>query len=294
MRMNALPSQAFGLVVLVAGIAFAWNKLAKPLLLRHGSAPRFVLATLCVVLVGGLAGAPFWFADYGPSFSWDLPPLASRLLGAAALAFGIAGIWVMRHATQSTVRAYLIMLLAYLLPIMFAATVLHSDRFDWRAPITPAFFLIVGGLSFAGILHLVRNDAARLPKGLRLHMPPWVRILFILVSILAFIWAAVLFLFPSNGPVLIATWPGDPLSSRLIGTMFFTIAVAALAALHDAERARTALVLYAVYGFGVVAAGIFSVAAGKPMPVAYVFGLGGLAAAAIAILSAGKLSLPLA
>ena len=60
---------------------------------------KFVLISTAI---GGLLGAPFWWLDLQPSFAWDLPPVASRMLAAAAFAFGLAGIVVLERPSKST------------------------------------------------------------------------------------------------------------------------------------------------------------------------------------------------
>jgi len=50
---------------------------------------RMLLLTL-VTLVGGLLGSTGWWIDDPRSFSWDLPPLAGRMLASAGWAFGVA------------------------------------------------------------------------------------------------------------------------------------------------------------------------------------------------------------
>jgi len=43
-----------------------------------------------LTLVGGLLGSTGWWIDDSRSFSWNLPPLASRMLAPSCFAFGVA------------------------------------------------------------------------------------------------------------------------------------------------------------------------------------------------------------
>src|SRR5215216_2141584 len=79
--MGGLLVQFLGLFALL-GIA-AWGY-------RHWISPRQVgiqgkgmLLLSVVTLVGGLLGSTGWWIDDPRSFSWDLPPLASRMLASA-------------------------------------------------------------------------------------------------------------------------------------------------------------------------------------------------------------------
>jgi hypothetical protein len=82
--MGGLLVQFLGLFALL-GLA-AWGY-------RHWISPRQVgiqgkgmLLLSVVTLVGGLLGSTGWWIDDPRSFSWDLPPLASRMLASAGWA----------------------------------------------------------------------------------------------------------------------------------------------------------------------------------------------------------------
>ncbi|MBE7528911.1 MAG: hypothetical protein HND44_20240 [Chloroflexi bacterium] len=104
--------------------------------------------------VGGFVGAFGWWFDVRASFSWDLPPLASRMLAAAAWAFAV-GCWqALARPSLPRLRLIIIMLFVYLTPLAAAIVLFHLDRFDWTAPITYAFFVIVLGMVALTIWHL--------------------------------------------------------------------------------------------------------------------------------------------
>ena len=54
-----------------------------------------LLLTL-LALTGGFLGSPFWWADQPQSFSWDLPPLASRMLASVGWSFFILCLLALR------------------------------------------------------------------------------------------------------------------------------------------------------------------------------------------------------
>lgn len=76
--------------------------------------------------------------DHPSSFSWDLPPLASRMLAAAGWAFGVATLAALQRPVPH--RTGLLMLATYLAPLLAAVLLFHLDPY---APITYAFFAIV-------------------------------------------------------------------------------------------------------------------------------------------------------
>ncbi len=105
-----------------------------------------------------------------------------------------------------------------------------------------------------------------------------IRLWLIVVAIVTALWGIALFI-TDSGPInLIWVWPGDLLTSRLIGVMLLTIATAAFYSLQNADIVRVTLVVMIVYGFGAALANLWSITAGKPVQPLYllVFGLMGL------------------
>ena len=92
------------LVLLLAGIALGyvlWIKpIEAPLDLRSKGLLLFIVLTLC----GAFWGAWPWWFDEKSSFAWDLPPLASRMLGAAAFAFVVGGLFTLIRPSQYKLR----------------------------------------------------------------------------------------------------------------------------------------------------------------------------------------------
>jgi hypothetical protein len=270
-------------IVLLAAMAAAFARWGRePGEGRGSPVGRFVLIATAV---GGLIGTPFWWLDLPPSFAWDLPPLASRMLGVAALAFGVTGIAVLEHPSAARERLFYMLILVYLVPLALAAVTLHLDRFDFARPVTYGFFAVVIVLCVGSALELSRGKDAGLvqfaPGGT-------VRGWLLVAGLTLAVWGAALFLVPTAPYPLVFNWPQDELSSRLIAAMLMTVAVAFFLSRHDAGLARLALLFAGVYGIGVVAAGMMNAAGGKPMPLLYVTGFGIVGLVSLGLLAGMK------
>jgi hypothetical protein len=272
-------------IVLLAAMAAAFARWGQdPGEGRGSPVGRFVLIATAV---GGLIGAPFWWLDLQPSFAWDLPPLASRMLGVAALAFGVTGIAVLEHPSAARERLFYMLILIYLVPLALAAVTLHLDRFDFARPVTYGFFAVVIVLCAGSALELSRGrrvDAARPMPGTTVQ--GWM----LVAGLVLAIWGAALFLIPTTPYPLVFNWPQDELSSRLIAAMLMTIAVAFFQSRRDAGLARLALLFAGVYGVGVVAAGLMNAVGGKPVPLLYVTGFAIVGLASLGLLAGIKTS----
>src|SRR5262245_58727106 len=128
-----LVLQFTGLVILIGGLVLGYRRWIKPrtALSWQGKA---VLTLITLTLMGGVIGGfALWFND-PRSFSWALPPLASRMLASAGWAFGI-GCWLtLEKPTYHRVRLTLLMLGTYLVPLVLAIMLFHLNRFDFSAP----------------------------------------------------------------------------------------------------------------------------------------------------------------
>ncbi|EHK57407.1 hypothetical protein [Allomesorhizobium alhagi] len=270
-------------IVLLAAMAAAFARWGRGPGEGGGSpVGRFVLIATAV---GGLIGAPFWWLDLAPSFAWDLPPLASRMLGVAALAFGVTGVAVLEHPSAARERLFYILILAYLVPLALAAVFLHLDRFDFARPVTYGFFAVVIVLCVGSALELSRGrrvDAAQPSPGAAVR--GWL----LLAGLVLAVWGAALFLVPTAPYPQLFNWPQDELSSRLIAAMLVTVAVAFFLSRRDAGLARLALLFAGVYGIGVVAAGLMNAVGGKPMPLLYVTGFGVIGLVSLGLLAGMK------
>ncbi|MBA3447778.1 MAG: hypothetical protein H0T56_09250 [Pseudaminobacter sp.] len=270
-------------VVLLASMAAAWRRWGDE---AGGHRDRSAVGrfVLIATAVGGLLGAPFWWLDLPPSFAWDLPPLASRMLAAAALAFGVLGIAVLEHPSGARSRFYYVLILTYLVPLALVAVTLHLDRFDFSRPVTYGFFAVLIVLCIGSALEL-RRGIAETPQPARSGVAAgWM----LLVCIVTAAWATSLFLTPTAPYPLVFNWPQDELSSRLIAAMLLTVAVASWMQRNNAGLARPALLFAGVYGLGVVAAGLMNAVGGKPIPLLYVAGFAIIGLTSLALLAATK------
>ena len=255
---------AIAVVLLLVCLFVGFRRWGKSDLGPTGEGPlaKFVVISTAI---GGLLGAPFWWLDLSPSFAWDLPPVASRMLAAAALAFGLAGIVVLERPSESRTRLYLTLIAVYLMPLTLVIVALHLDRLNFLAPVTYGFFAVVIVLSAGSLISLVRSGGGRDAIPPRLPVAAWL----VIAGIVLGIWGVALFAAPATGYPLVFNWAKDPLSSRLIAAMLFTLAVAFLLSRNDAARARLALVFGGAYGVGVVGACLMNTAAGLPVPPLY-------------------------
>ena len=236
--------------------------------LDHGQ--RGVLLLLIVTLVGGFIGSPFWWLDEPRSFSWNLPPLAGRMLAAAGWSFVALCLAVLGRPTADRLRLALVMLGVYLAPLALAIVLWPRDRFDPRAPITYAFFAIVAVL-LAPTLWFLAHLPQPIPGYPNATHPPspalarWLDV----VTLITGAWGVVLFV-TDRGPFpLIWAWPGDLLTSRLIAVMLLTVAAGALLSRRRADLARVTLLVTIVYGIGLSAASLWGLVLGQPLRPVY-------------------------
>ena len=274
-------------LVLLAGVMGAgeWLLARRKGPARSATAERIVLFTMA----GGFIGAPFWWRGDPEAFAWTLPPLAGRMLAAASWAFAVACLLALLRPGTARVRLIGVMLATYLGPLAVAILVLHTDRFDPVRPVTWAFFLIVM-LLLAGAVRLLWPVPGPLPEeaspGARQATAQRVSLIF---GAIAGIWGVTLFVWPSGPVTPLWLWPEDALTSRLIASMFLTIAAAIWAARGSPRLLVVVAASILVYGVGIGLAGAANLAAGKPLPVAYLaFWISGAAGAAAVLLTAAR------
>jgi hypothetical protein len=261
--------QVIGLVILVGSVGFGYWRWVRPYATKVTAWGMGLLTLILLIGVGGLLGSPFWWLDVPQSFSWDLPPLAGRLLGSAGVAFAVGTYLCLQRPVYKRVRLILLLTAVYLLPLVLAILIFHLDRFDFAAPITYGFFILAAGIGIAVTVYLIRQpvliaDAPRdkaLASGL---ITAWL----VLVGLLSGGWGLALFATDAGPSTLIWVWPGDLLTSRLIAVMLLAIATVAFYSARNQEAARLLLVILVVYGMGVVLAVLWNPAAIKPLYVA--------------------------
>jgi hypothetical protein len=200
------------------------------------------------------------------------------MLAAAGWSFVALCLAALGRPTPGRIRLALVMLAVYLAPLAAAILLWHLDRFDPRAPITYAFFAIVGALLIPNLWLLARPprpipgyaDDGRAPTHI---LTLWLGI----VALVAGLWGLALFLTDRGPSPLIWAWPGDLLTSRLIGVMLLTIMAGALLGRRNADLARVALGVTIVYTLGLTAASLWGLALGQPTRPAYTIVFAGIA-----------------
>jgi hypothetical protein len=275
--------QLLALFLLVGGVGVGYLRWLYPR--RHTLAPsqQGLLFLVILTLMGGFIGAPFWWLDHPLSFSWDLPPLAARMLAAAGWAFALACFLALQRPTQHRLRLVLLMLFVYLVPLAVAILLYHRDRFDWMAPITYAFFAIVVLMIWTTTWYLVRFPpviVAEQPTPLTPMTQFWLAI----SALVTGLWGVALFLTDAGPSALIWVWPGDLLTSRLIAVMLLTLAVAAFYTLWAPATSAMTLATNSLYGIGVVLANGWNLLAAKPLKPLYLFLFGLLAFVSLGLL----------
>lgn len=268
--------QLVGLALLLAGLWAGYQRWVQPHASSLGWQGRGLLLLVILTLAGGFIGSPFWWLGDARSFSWELPPLASRMLASAGWAFVVVCWLVLERPTDRRLRLVLLLLFVYLSPLAVAAPLFHLDRFDPAAPITYAFFAIVVLMTVSTLWYLLRQPRLFPDAAADLRPPaPSVRGWLGIVAIVTALWGLAL-LITDNGPSpLVWVWPGDLLTSRLIGVMLLTIAAGSLYSLNALGLARPMLAMNAVYGLGLSIASLWNLLAGKPIKPSYalVFGI---------------------
>jgi hypothetical protein len=285
--MGGLLVQFLGLFALL-GLA-AWGYRHWISRRQVGIQGKGMLLLVVVTLVGGLLGSTGWWIDDPRSFSWDLPPLASRMLASAGWAFGVAALAALHRPVPRRTRLVMLMLAVYLAPLLLTAPLFHLDRFDPAAPITYMFFALVLTMTVAAIWYLFEQPVI-VPNGPADSLAPtalvgsWLG----LVAAVCALWGLALFVTDSGPSALIWVWPGDLLTSRLIAVMLLTIAVGAVYALRYADVSKVMLGVIAVYGFGVMLANLWNILTKMPVSLSYVVAFGVMFLVSASLLVAEK------
>lgn len=265
--------QILGLGILVGGVIAGYRYWIRP----HepiGWWGRGLLLLIVLTFAGGLIGAPFWWFDVRESFSWDVPPLASRFLASAGWAFAMLCVLVLNRPTFHRARLVLLLLLVYLAPLAVAIIIFHLDQFDPQAPITYAFFAIVVGMILATFVYLLRQPRILPDADADASSEKAMQLWFGVVSLVTGLWGLALFVTDSGSLSWVWVWSGDLLSSRLIAVMLLTIATGCIYSLRHPDTSRPMLAMMVVYGLGVIVGSLWNALADKPIPIAYalVFG----------------------
>lgn len=253
-----------------------WIRQYEPAISWQG---KGILGLMVLTLAGGFIGAFSWWFSVPDSFAWTPPPLASRMLGAAGWSFALLSLSTLSHPSYRRVRLYAWMLGVYMWPLTLAILLFHLDRFDFNAPITYAFFAVVVILNAIPIWCLIRQPEILTDEAVdRMQTGPSLRAWLTVVAVVTGLWSLALFI-TDSGPIQpLWTWPGDLLSSRLIGSMLLTICIGAIVSLPGLDTANVLLETTILYSFGLAIASLWNALVDKPVNLAYLvtFGLIGL------------------
>ncbi|MEM7117560.1 MAG: hypothetical protein AAF614_34325 [Chloroflexota bacterium] len=269
----------------VLGIGYWYG--IRPYRAKLGFQGVGLLALILLTLTGGFVGSPFWWLNVPFSFSWELHPLASRMLASAGWSFVVVSAMTLRRPSQRRVRLQLLLLGVYLIPLVLAILFFHLNRFDFSAMITYAFFIVAVGMSVASVWYLWRQPLI-LPDDTRDEVPsrPIERNWLSIVAVFSVLWGLALFLTDDGWPPeLIWHWPGDLLTSRLIGVMILAIGVGAVYARQFADTVQMMLAVLVTYGLGVSLSSLWNIWLGQPIKLSYfvIFGLIGLVSAVLLV-----------
>jgi hypothetical protein len=183
----------------------------------------------------------------------------------------------LRRPTFRRVRLVMLNLWVYLAPLAAVIFLFHLDRFDASAPITYTFFGIAILMTVSSTWYLLRPPRSIVPDDWRDSLPPglMVRTWLGMVALLTGVWGLALFLSDKGPSSLIWGWPGDLLSSRLIGVMLLTIAIGSVYSLRFVDVSKVMLAMTITYSAGLAMASFWNILAGKPIKVGYlvIFGI---------------------
>lgn len=283
--MFPLIAHLLAFLILSAAMAVAYWVFVRPHRLRLDIQQAGEVFLVLLALTGGLIGAPFWWADERASFAWDVPALASRMLASAGWSFAVAGALALRRPTFRRMRLMILLLFIYLVPLVAAIVLFHLGRFDPTAAITYSFFAVAIVLSVGSTWYLLRPARPLIPDAPRdrTHAAPLLRGWLALVALVTGLWGLALFLTDKGPSPLIWVWPGDPLSSELIGVMLLTIAGGALYSRRTADTARVMLAMIVTYSLGLAAASAWNSLAGKPIKLSYLVAFGAICLGSLAV-----------
>jgi hypothetical protein len=273
----AIFYEALAVIVLVGIMGLTYSRLIRPQRMELRGAQFLLLGVLLLTFAGGFFGSffwwfgtAFWWAQDVRAFAWELPPLASRMLAAAGWSFAVGTFMTLRHPSPARVRLILLLLGTYLLPLIVIIPPFHLDRFDFALTITYGFFAFAGVLGIGAFWFLLRPAEPLVPARADRQPSPAIRRWLGIVGVLTSLWGAALFL-TDSGPINgVWVWPGDLLTSRLIGVMLLTIGVGSFASRNSEELSRVMLAMMVTYGSGLALASLWNLLAGRPVRLAYV------------------------
>ena len=273
------------MVLLAGSITLGYVLWIKPIEGRLDARSKAALAFILLTLFGAFWGALPWWLDERATFSWDLPPLASRMLGAAAFAFVVAGLHTLIRPTNDKLRLMLYMIAVYLVPLAIAILAFHLDRFDFSEPVVWGFFSLVVLMCGASLYFLLDPPSVGLEDATTAGTAQGLfNVWFAAVAGVTILWGMALFLTDDGFSNEVWAWPEDLLSSRLIGAMLLTMAVIALYAIVRPSTTTMALSVIATYGLAGALANVWQDFIDKPVKNDYVIVLGAMGLISLTLL----------
>ena len=213
---------------LLTGLAIGYALCVRPRESRLDTRGKLYLLFCILTLCGAAFGAIPWWFDNDEAFAWNLPPLASRMLGAAAFSFVVAGVLVLINPTVEKTRLLMLMNFVYLVPLVVAILLFHTDRFEFDSAVVWGFFRLAAIMVSATTYFLFRTPYAGEDPGPQRDVPSLLKGWLVAVAVVAALWGMALFVTDDGSSELVWAWPGDLLSSRLIGVMLVTVASCAV------------------------------------------------------------------
>jgi hypothetical protein len=216
-----------------------------------------LVAFICLTLVA--TNQLFVLASHTATlFSWTIqPPLSAAFLGASYFAGCVLSVLALRSRSWSGARIALVTVLVFAV-LTLTATLLHLDRFHFRAPglvARAAAWIWLGVYVVVPVALLVvvlrQGRAGRPPQTAGTPLPRWLLGLLALQGVVLGIAAVALFVVPSvTGPWW--PWTLTPLTARMTAAWLAALAVAALLCLRERDVARVAIPAVAYVVFGVL------------------------------------------
>jgi hypothetical protein len=209
---------------------------------------RIAVGGLLALAVLNAAFLYFMPARAATGYAWAIePPISAAFLGAGYIAGVLATGLVVLEARRWRSIQPLAVALVTLSVGLFAATMLHTDRFRWGYPPTWAWTGVYA-LAPLGVLVLARRQRAITVRpatadpGLRL-----LRFLSLVCGSVMLAGAIALFAFPGD-VANVWPWPLTPLLARAVAAWIAMIAAALLWCAYDLRRRHEAFIPYATLG----------------------------------------------
>jgi hypothetical protein len=202
-----------------------------------------------ILLVLAIANGAFLYlfpSQAEANYAWAIvPPVSAAFMGAGYIGGILATALAVTSRSFAPVRP-LVPALCVLGVILFAATMIHADRFRWDFPATWVWTLVYASLPVVGgYLWLLQARSAPAP-GSRERLAGPLRTVTLALGVLLLVVAAVLFVAP-DGVLDEWPWPITPLLSRVFAGWFALAGVALAFAAVTISRPSEGLMVYGTF-----------------------------------------------